>query len=220
MAGYVLPDDLSNDQLKARKTALKSAFTRRELAAQSLLSFLDDKEDTETTLSQIKTARKNLEDSRDKIEYVISRLQISDPANEKSYQTEFEEIDKRFLEVDQPLLNRIITSETPETPTVGAVPAPITSFHKIDNMLAPKFKLSRDHSPIEYRRWQDEFRAWYQQNQMHSLPLSLQHSYFRTHIQQKLYARIHTYILNTTPVFSEDFSEDMCMTLLDEEFKG
>ena len=75
--------------------------------------------------------------------------------------------------------------------------------------------LSIDHTPVEFREWQDGFKAFYKASGLDAVSIEEQQAYFKACLDPTLRGRVRASIQQDTPIFGEEGS---CTSILKEEF--
>ena len=82
-------------------------------------------------------------------------------------------------------------------------PAPRSSLVRKPNEALRPSKLMRENSPVEFRVWISQFRAYYTSSRMDLASITEQQAYFKACLEPALVARVEATITTDLPVFTE-----------------
>ncbi len=73
-------------------------------------------------------------------------------------------------------------------------------------------------TPAELRHWPEKLEAWYNYNDMPSLPISQQHSFFYSVLDADLTSHLQRQVHPDTPIFFDDDDTESCISFLQDLF--
>ena len=93
------------------------------------------------------------------------------------------------------------------------------SMTKSNSALKPQ-RLTRDATPVEFKVWKAQYRAYYDGSHMRKSSMAEQHFYLKNCLDTYLTAKLDTHINELTPVFQdENFDDgDSCFDYIEQEF--
>ena len=175
-------------------------------------------------LDELKENRKKMYEAFSKVEVSIRDMQAVDTDDkfdgyETKLKTEYERTMKFVAAMDRLIvdLEQALKPKTPK-PAAAAAAAPGGALPKPNNALKPK-ELTREHSPIEFTNWIEQFSAYFTSSRMINSSILEQQAYFKNCIGAYLISRINAKIQPNTPVLPDPAGTDIsCIELLKEEF--
>ena len=113
---------------------------------------------------------------------------------------------KRVMALVQPMDKLIIELENalkPKIPKAAAAPAGgAAALPKPNSALKPK-ELTREHTPIEFAAWIEQFSAYFTSSRMMNSTILEQQAYFKNCIGAYLISRIQSKILPNSPILPD-----------------
>ena len=175
-------------------------------------------------LDELRDNRKKLYVAFEKVENSIRDMQATDAEDkfdgyEAKLKAEYERTIKFVTAMDRLIidLEQALKPKTPK-PVAAAAAAPGGALPKPNNALKPK-ELTREHSPIEFTNWIEQFSAYFTGSRMINSSILEQQAYFKNCIGAYLISRINAKIQPNTPILPDPAGTDIsCIELLKEEF--
>ncbi len=153
-------------------------------------------------------------------------LQDLDPDSYDQHEQEFTEVHTGYQDACKQLraaIDRIRASASARLPAPApdaaaaaahvAVPVQPVGRGKINETLKPP-QLTGDFTPVELRAWVKKLRAFWSSSSLDKYSVEEQQAHFRVLVSDKLFIRIEPKVAETTEIFSDDG----CLSLIQEEF--
>jgi len=150
-------------------------------------------------------------------------MELMDQAKEErsldDYNAQLDDINNGVIHYQQEVSIELARLEaTAAAPAPSPADAPIAAAHpqriRPNDALKP-FTLSRDHTPVQLRDWQQKFRDYYSSSKFEHCSVSEQQAYFKSCLDSYLSQRLHQDIQAATPIFGDG----SCTEALDALFK-
>ena len=181
-------------------------------------------------VSRLEAALGELDERRHKVESCLESMEALDfgkdddedkKEREKYYAKQRQETATRCQVIISQVYNRLNTQ--PED-TGSVSPAPVMGAGgggqvKVLDSLKP-FVLSKDHIPMEFHAWTQQFKAFFSASNLNKLTVAGQQAFFKKQLDSTLMSVLEPLITSTTPVFDDPNmpGTDSCLKHLDNEF--